>query len=358
MTKTYIIAEVGVNHNGSIDTAMQLIDAAVDAGADAVKFQTFKAEQVVSRDAPKAEYQIKTTGAGESQFEMIKQLELDEPAHRKLVNYCKKQGIEFLFTPFDMESVDMLMNTFNLPRLKISSGDITNAPLLLKAAQSGKPVILSTGMSTLGEIEAALSVLAFGYTQAGKNPSLKAFQEAYFSEAGQRALQEKVVLLHCTTEYPAPFEEVNLRAMDTLHAAFGLPVGYSDHTLGIAVSIAAVARGASVIEKHFTLDRNLPGPDHKASLEPGELKAMVQSIRQVETALGSALKFPTPSEIKNIPAARKSIVAAKDIKKGELFTKDNITVKRTGAGISPMNYWQLIGTTACKNYKKDEMVSL
>jgi len=358
MNSIYIIAEAGVNHNGSLDLAKQLIDVAADAGANAVKFQTFKADQMVSRSAPKAEYQTKTTDARESQFKMIKRLELDELTHKKLINYCKKQEIQFLSTPFDFESMDLLVHTFNLTRLKLSSGEISNAPLLLKAAQSGKPVIVSTGMSTLGEIETALAVLAFGYIQVNEGPSLKAFQEAYCSEAGQQALQEKVVLLHCTTEYPAPFEDVNLRAMDTLHAAFGLPVGYSDHTSGIAVAIAAAARGAVIIEKHFTLDRNLPGPDHKASLEPGELKAMVQSIRQVEAALGSSIKFPAGSEVKNITMARKSIVASKDIKKGDIFTEDNITVKRSACGISPMNYWQLLGKIADKNYKKDEMVSI
>ncbi len=354
----YIIAEAGVNHNGSLDLAGQLIDAAADAGADAVKFQTFRAGQMVSRSAPKAEYQIKTTGSGESQLEMIKRLELDEAAHHQLIARCRRKGMQFLSAPFDMESVDLLAGRFNLPRLKIPSGEITNGPLLLKAARTGKTVILSTGMGTLGEIEMALAVLAFGYTQVNAAPSPAAFQEAYRSGAGRQALQEKVVLLHCTTEYPAPFEDVNLRAMDTLGAAFGLPVGYSDHTPGIAVAIAAAARGAVIIEKHFTLDRNLPGPDHKASLEPGELKLMVRSIRQVEAALGSSLKFPAGPEVKNIPMARKSIVASRDIEKGDIFTEDNITVKRPAGGISPMNYWQLLGKIADKNYQKDEMVSI
>ena len=358
MSSIYIIAEAGVNHNGSLDLAMQLIDVAAEAGANAIKFQTFKAAQLVSRNTPKAEYQMRTTGPGESQYEMLKKLELDEPAHQKIIEYCSKKGIQFLSTPFDLDSLDMLVNKFNLPRLKMPSGDITNAPLLLKAAKSGKSIILSTGMSTLGEIEAALGVLAFGCTQADEIPSLKVFQEAYRSEAGRQALQEKVTLLHCTTEYPAPFEDVNLRAMDTLRTAFGLPVGYSDHTPGIAVAIAAAALGAAIIEKHFTLDHNLPGPDHRASLEPQELKAMTQSIRQIEAALGSSLKYPSPSEIKNIPLARKSIVAAKEIMKGDLLTEDNITVKRPGSGISPLYYWQLTGTLANKDYKKDEMVSI
>lgn len=354
----YIIAEAGVNHNGSVDLAGRLIDAAADAGADAVKFQTFKAEQMVSRSAPKAEYQTKTTDAGESQFEMIKRLELDEAAHEQLIARCRRKGIQFLSSPFDVESVNLLAGRFNILRLKIPSGEITNGPLLLKAALTGKPVILSTGMSTLGEIESALAVLAFGYTQLNATPSRVAFQEAYRSEAGRQALREKVVLLHCTTEYPAPFEDVNLRAMDTLRAAFGLPAGYSDHTPGIAVAIAAAARGAVIIEKHFTLDRNLPGPDHRASLEPGELKSMVRSIRQVEAALGSSLKSPAVSEVKNIAMARKSIVASKDIKKGEVFSEENIAVKRPAHGASPMNYWDMLGNIASKDYKKNEMVSI
>lgn len=357
-TRTCIIAEAGVNHNGSLEMAGRLIDAAVEAGVDAVKFQTFRAENIISSSAPKADYQKKTTDAEESQLEMVKKLELDESGHAQLIACCRKRSVEFLSTPFDLESLDLLVNKFDLNRLKISSGDITNAPLLLKAARSGKPVILSTGMSTLGEIETALAVLAYGYTQADVNPSLKACHEAYRSKSGRKTLEKKVTLLHCTTEYPAPFEDVNLRAMDTLREAFGLPVGYSDHTPGIAVTIAAAARGAVIIEKHFTLDRNLPGPDHKASLEPSELKLMVRSIRQVEAALGSPVKFPAESEIKNIPMARKSIVASREIKKGDLFTEDNITVKRPAHGISPVYYWQLLGKTAEKDYKKDEMVSI
>lgn len=355
-THVYIIAEAGVNHNGSLDMAKELIDVAVEAGADAVKFQTFKAENVISRTAPKAEYQTKTTDAAESQFEMVKKLELDEAAHKSLIEYCHRRGIHFLSTPFDLESVDLLAHIFDLPRLKLPSGEITNAPLLLKAGRTGKPIILSTGMSTLGEIELALGVLAFGYTRPSDKPSFTAFQEAYRSEIGQETLRKNVVLLHCTTEYPAPFNDVNLRAMDTLSTAFGLPVGFSDHTPGISISIAAVARGAVVIEKHFTLDRNLPGPDHQASLEPEELKAMVQSIRQVEAALGSPLKIPAHSEIKNISVARKSLVAARDIREGELFTEENLTVKRPGTGVSPMNYWEWMGKVAEKAYSADEVI--
>ena len=356
MNKTYIIAEAGVNHNGSLEMAKQLVDAAVEASADAVKFQTFKAEDTVSKDAPKAEYQTKTTGDAETQFEMIKRLELDEAAHKVLVEHCRRCGIQFLSTPFDLESVDLLANTLNLPRLKIPSGEITNAPLLLKAAQTGKPVILSTGMSTLGEVEMALAVLAFGYTCPDQTPSVAAFKAAYFSEAGRQALKKQVVLLHCTTEYPASFSDVNLRAMDTLATAFGLPVGLSDHTPGIAIPVAAVARGAVVIEKHFTLDRNLPGPDHQASLEPGELKAMVRLIRQVEAGLGSPHKIPAASEIKNMSVARKSLVAARDIRQGELFTAENLTVKRPGTGISPLYYWKWLGKVAERAYQRDEVI--
>lgn len=352
----YVIAEAGVNHNGSLDMAVQLIDVAAAAGADAVKFQTFRAENIISRYAPKARYQAAATDPAESQLEMVKKLELDENAHSLLVNHCRARGIEFISTPFDMESVDLLAERLGIPRLKLPSGEITNAPLLLKAACTGKPVILSTGMSTLGEIETALGVLAFGYIFPNGNPSLTAFAEAYWSTEGQKVLREKVVLLHCTTEYPTPFSDVNLRVLDTLKAAFGLPVGFSDHTPGISIPIAAAARGAVIIEKHFTLDRNLPGPDHKASLEPGELMAMVESIRQVEKALGSPIKAPAPSELKNMHVARKSIVAANPISKGELFTEENLSLKRPGGGLSPVYYWDLLGRAADRDYIEDEMV--
>ena len=354
---TYIIAEAGVNHNGSLDSAKRLIEVAADAGADAVKFQTFKADRLVSGNAPKAEYQLRTTGKIESQLEMIRKLELDENAHITLIEHCRSCGIEFLSTPFDLESVNLLTRTFNLSRLKLPSGEITNAPLLLEVAKSSTAVILSTGMSTLGEIEDALGVLAFGYLYPDACPSIEAFRNAYSSETGQAVLHEKVVLLHCTTEYPAPYAEVNLRAIDTMRAAFGLPVGFSDHTEGISVAIAAVAREAAIIEKHFTLDRNLPGPDHKASLEPTELKAMVAAIRGVEQALGLSYKKPTPSETKNIVVARKSIVAECPIRQGELFSTTNLTTKRPGNGISPLRYWEFINKPAQKSYEKDELVT-
>lgn len=354
--KVYIIAEVGVNHNGSIEMAKQLIDVAVVAGVDAVKFQTFKAEKLVSLNAPKAEYQIKNTESQESQFEMIKKLELDENAHQILINYCANKGVQFLSTPFDLDSMDLLLDTFELPLVKIPSGDITNGPLLLRAAQKGKPIVLSTGMSTLSDIEEALSVLAFGFTRPTEKPSSSAFKRAYFSPEGQQALEQKVTLLHCTTEYPSPNEEVNLRVLETMKKAFGLKVGYSDHTAGITIPIAAVALGATVIEKHFTLDKGLPGPDHKASLEPEELIEMVKSIRTVEVALGSGKKIPSVSETKNMAIARKSLVANQEITKGEVFSQLNLSVKRPGTGISPMHYWDWLGRSSTKDYRKDEEV--
>lgn len=352
----YIIAEAGVNHNGSIEMAKQLIDVAAEAGADAVKFQTFKAEKVISKFAPKAAYQKKTTAKSESQLEMVKKLELDEEAHKQLIKHCRAKKIEFLSTPFDFESIDLLAHKRKLKHLKLPSGEITNGPYLLHVAKTGKPVILSTGMSTLGEVETALGVLAFGYLGNDDKPSLKKFHDAFCSEAGQKVLKDKVTLLHCTTEYPAPFEEVNLRAMETLRAAFDLPVGLSDHTPGIAVPIAAVALGAAVIEKHFTMDKNLTGPDHKASLEPEELKEMVAAIRNVEKAMGSSQKAPTLSELKNRDIARKSLVAATTIRKGEAFSPSNISAKRPGKGMSPMKYWELISEISKKYYNVDDLI--
>lgn len=356
MQKTYIIAEAGVNHNGSLDMAKELIDVAVHVGADAVKFQTFKAEQLVSVHAPKADYQHRLTNQAESQLDMLRKLELDIEAHFILIDYCRKKEIEFLSTPFDTESVDILHQLVGISKFKISSGEITNAPLLLYIAQKGKPIILSTGMSSIGEIEQALSVLAFGLLNSGSVPTESAFSTAYSSPEGQQLLKEKVSLLHCTTEYPTPFEDVNLYAMDTLSSTFKLPVGLSDHTEGIAIPIAAVARGATVIEKHFTLDRTLPGPDHHASLEPDELKQIVASIRQVEKALGSSIKKASPSELKNKSIVRKSLVANRAIHRGEKFTEANLTVKRPGYGVSPNHYWQWLEKTAEKDYAKDEVI--
>lgn len=349
-----IIAEAGVNHNGSIDMALSLVDAAAEAGADIVKFQTFKAEAVASRFAPKAEYQIEATGSDESQLEMVRRLELSPDDHRRLLRHCESRSIGFLSTPFDIASARFLVQELGLGQLKIPSGEITNAPLLLEMARTDRPVILSTGMSTLGEIEEALGVLAFGYLNSTTQPSRGAFRQAYVSDEGQVLLRRKASLLHCTTEYPAPYAETNLAAMDTLRHAFGLPVGFSDHTEGIAIPLAAVARGATIIEKHFTLDRTLPGPDHRASLEPAELAAMVAGIRQVEAAIGDGLKRPSASESKNAPIARRSLVAARNIKAGEKFSENNLAAKRPGNGVSPMDFWAWQGCIAGRDFAEDE----
>ncbi len=327
---TFIIAEAGVNHNGSLDLAKKLIDVAAEAGADAVKFQTFKAEKLVSKKAQKAEYQKQTTDAAESQYDMIKKLELDEPAHRELIRYCGEKKIRFLSTPFDHESIELL-DALGMEIFKIPSGEITNLPYLRHIGGLGKEVILSTGMADLGEIEDALDLLVSSGTP-----------------------KEKITILHATTEYPCPMDEVNLRAMGTIASAFGIRTGYSDHTRGIEVPIAAVAMGASVIEKHFTLDRTMEGPDHKASLEPDELRAMVAAIRNIEKALGEGIKKPSPSEAKNMAVARKSIVAARPIRAGEAFTSENIAIKRPGTGISPMRYDEIVGERAARDYEEDE----
>jgi len=358
LSAVYIIAEAGVNHNGKPDMAFQLVDAAVEAGADAVKFQTFKAKNIVTNSAEKAEYQKQTTDSSETQFEMLKSLELPQELHKDLIKYCQKKKIEFLSTAFDLESLDFLANSLKLRTLKIPSGEITNGPLLLAYARTRCKLILSTGMATLGEIEEALGVLAFGLKNYNSiKPSKTAFQQAYFSEEGQKTLKKKVTILHCTTEYPAPANEINLNAMQTMRTGFGLQTGYSDHSEGIIVPIAATAMGAAVIEKHFTLDRTLPGPDHKASLEPDELKAMVKAIRTVEQSMGDGLKGPLPSELKNRPIARKSLITKKDIKQGEQFSEENLTVKRPGTGISPMRYWSVIEKTAQIKIVKDSFIS-
>ena len=333
--KTFIIAEAGVNHSGNLDLAFQMVNVAVAAGADAVKFQTFKAEKVITVSAPKATYQKQTTGADESQFEMVRKLELDEVAHEKLFRYCKEKGILFLSSPFDLDSIDLL-NHLGMQIFKIPSGEITNLPYLRKLGALKKKLIMSTGMSDLGEIEDALDVLM----QSGTVP-------------------ENMTILQCNTEYPTPFEDVNLKAMVTIKEEFpGIQVGYSDHTPGIEVPIAAVVLGARVIEKHFTLDRKMKGPDHRASLEPDELKSMVMAIRNIEKAMGNGIKKPSPSELKNKPIVRKSIVAAKSILKGEVFTEENLTVKRPGTGCSPMRWYEVIGRTAKRNYSVDEAIEM
>jgi len=332
--KTFIIAEAGVNYNGSIDIAKKLISIAKEIGADAVKFQTFKAERLVCKSARKAEYQKNTTDADESQFDMIKRLELNEDAHRELICYCKNKNIIFLSTPFDLESIDLL-NNLGLEIFKIPSGEITNLPYIRKIGRLKKKVILSTGMADLEEIGNAINVLI---------------------EYGTR--KEDITVLHCNTEYPTPFEDVNLLAMLSIRDAFKVAVGYSDHTVGIEISIAAVALGATVIEKHFTLDKNMEGPDHKASLEPHELKAMVRAIRNIEKAMGDGIKKPSTSEIKNKLIVRKSIVAAKEIKKGEVLSEETLAVKRPGNGMSPLEWDRVIGKRAKRNFTEDEMIEI
>ena len=358
MKQTLVIAEAGVNHNGSLEMAFKLVDAAVDAGADIVKFQTFKAKNLVTADAGKAQYQIETTGNQESQLAMLTRLELSYDAHHQLLEYCASKNIEFLSTAFDSESLAFLVNDIKVKRLKIPSGELTNSPFVLAHACSGLDIILSTGMATLEEVKNALSAIAFGYiSPLDMSPSLANFELVFQSDEGQKVLSDKVTILHCTTEYPAPFDEINLNAMDTLKQSFGLPVGYSDHSQGIAIPIAAVAKEAVIIEKHFTLDCSLPGPDHRASIEPLQLKMMVQSIRQVEKALGNGVKKPTISEAKNITIARKSIVAQRDIKQGEPFNVSNLTIKRPGTGMSPDLFWQLIsGQVASKSYLVGDLI--
>jgi N,N'-diacetyllegionaminate synthase len=334
MHSVFIIAEAGVNHNGSIEIARKMIDAATEAGTDAVKFQTFEAERFVSSMAPKAEYQKRTTSKLESQLEMLKSLELDVNSHGELIDYCKGKGIIFLSSPFDLESVELL-DEFGLEIFKIPSGEITNMPLLRKIGRLKRKIILSTGMADLEEIKVALDVLI---------------------EAGTQ--KRDITVLHCNTQYPTPIEDVNLRAMLTIKNTFDVKVGYSDHTLGIEVPISAVALGASVIEKHFTLDRNMDGPDHKTSLNPDELKAMVDAIRNIEKALGNGIKAPAPSELKNKPIVRKSIVAAKPISQGEVFTEQNITTKRPATGISPIEWDNVVGKIANRDFKRDEPITL
>ncbi|MBO9684789.1 MAG: N-acetylneuraminate synthase [Flavisolibacter sp.] len=333
--KTLIIAEAGVNHNGDMQLAKQLIDTAAEAGADIVKFQTFVSKNLVSKSAEKAAYQKATTAAIESQLEMLQRLELTEADHHILIAHCKSKGIEFLSTPFDLESIELLKK-LGISTGKIPSGEITNLPYLRQMAAAFSTIILSTGMSTMQEIGDALKVL----TDCG-------------------TVKENITVLHCNTEYPTPMVDVNLLAMDSIKKEFNVKVGYSDHTEGIEVPVAAVALGAEIIEKHFTLDRNMEGPDHKASLEPNELKALVRAVRNIELAVsGSGLKVPSASEMKNKEVGRKSIVAAKEIKQGEAFSEDNLTTKRPGTGISPMRWDEIIGLEAQRDYSIDDLISI
>lgn len=330
--RTLIIAEAGVNHNGDLAVAKQLIDAAAQAGADLVKFQTFSANRIVTRTATKADYQAQTTSKKESQHEMLLRLELSVDMHHELIEHCAARNIGFFSTAFDLDSIDLLVS-LGQDHFKIPSGEITNLPYLRHIGRLGKPVIVSTGMATIGEVESTIDVLE----QAGTP-------------------RAKITVLHCTTEYPTPMAEVNLRAMQSLQHAFGVEVGYSDHTPGIEVAIAAVAMGACVIEKHFTMDRNLPGPDHKASLEPEDLTAMVAAIRNIEIALGDGIKRLTPSEARNKPVMRKSLLASRTIKAGEILSAENITAKRPGTGISPMRWDEVIGRTASRDFSEDELI--
>ncbi|MBE7414466.1 MAG: N-acetylneuraminate synthase [Deltaproteobacteria bacterium] len=327
----FIIAEAGVNHNGSMENALQMVDAAAEAGADAIKFQTFSAERVVTRRAEKAAYQVNTTKTG-PQLEMLKRYELDEKMHLRLIERCRERGIRFLSTPFDLKSIELLSG-LGLDILKIPSGEITNLPYLRKVGGLGKKVLLSTGMSEMGEVRAAIEALALSGTPKGR-----------------------ITALHCTTEYPTPMEDANLRAMATMREALDVRVGYSDHTPGIEAALAAAALGAEVIEKHFTLDKTMEGPDHRASLEPGELKAMVLGIRKVEKALGDGVKRPARSEAANITALRKSIVAARAIRKGETLSEEAITAKRPGSGLSPMLWDRVVGAVAMRDFAPDELI--
>ncbi len=328
----FIIAEAGVNHNGSIEIAKKLIDVASMSGVDAVKFQTFKAKKLVTKNTPKARYQIENTNNVETQFDMIRKLELDFEAHKELISYCRTKNIIFLSTPFDRNSVDLLKD-IGLEIFKIPSGEITNLPYLRHIGKLKKKIIMSTGMSDIGEIEDALDILICAGTK-----------------------KSDITVLHANTMYPTPMEDVNLKAMLTIGKTFNISYGYSDHTLGFEVDVAAVALGASCIEKHFTLDKNMKGPDHKSSLEPDELKAMVRAVRNIEIALGSSIKKPSKSEKSNIEIVRKSIVARTEIKKGDAFSIKNLSVKRPGSGISPMRWDEIIGRKAVKNYNKDELL--
>jgi len=334
MNKVFVIAEAGINHNGSVANAKKMIAVASEAGADAVKFQTFKSEEVISKYAPKAEYQKATTDAEESQLDMAKKLELSKGDFEELARYCKEKGIIFLSTPFDFDSIDFL-NELGLNTFKIPSGEITNLPYLRKIGNLAKKVILSTGMAHLGEVGDALDIIV----KAGCS-------------------KDNITVLHCNTEYPTPMEDVNLLAMNTIKKAFNVDIGYSDHTLGIEIPIAAAALGAKVIEKHFTLDKNMEGPDHRASLDPLELKLMVRAIRNIEKAMGDGVKKASPSELRNKSIARRSIVARRYIRKGEVFSEENLAAKRPGTGVSPMSWDEILGKTARRDYEEDTMIEL
>lgn len=354
--RVYIVAEAGVNHNGELPRALSMVDAAALAGCDAVKFQTFRPEALVTGDAPQAKYQLRNAGDRGSQLAMLRGLALGPEAHHALQARCAERAIDFLSSPFDAASADFLIHELGLARIKLGSGELTNAPLLLRLARAQRDLILSTGMATLDEIGDALGVLAFGYLQHGQPTGRCDLPAALGHPRAREVLRKRVTLLHCTSEYPCPLNQANLRAMDSLAEEFGLAVGYSDHTMGIQVSVAAAARGACLLEKHFTLDRSLPGPDHVASLEPDELGALVSAVRAVSEALGSAEKVPATAECDNLRVARKSLVAARPIRAGERFTAGNLTAKRPGSGRSPLDYWDLLGARSPRDYAVDEVI--
>jgi N-acetylneuraminate synthase len=353
--RTIIIAEAGVNHNGDRARAMALVEAAARAGADIVKFQSFRADKLATAGAVKASYQQVTTGSEQSQLEMLRGLELSGDDERRIAGACAAAGITYMSTPFDADSATHLVRNIGVSTLKVGSGDLTNAPLLLHLARFRLPIILSTGMATLAEVEQALGVIAFGYLrEKNAHPSAADFSEILLDRNAWAELHGKVTLLHCTTEYPAVPGSINLRAMATLRSAFGLPVGFSDHSRGIHIATAAVALGATMVEKHLTLDRSLPGPDHRASIEPDELTAMIASIRDVELALGDGRKVPAAEEIANRSVARRSLVVTKPVRSGERFSEENLGVKRPGDGISPIEYWAYLGKKADRDYAANE----
>lgn len=351
-----VIAEAGVNHNGKLDLAIDLIDCALEAKADVVKFQLFDPKKLVNNFAPKANYQIDATGAKETQLQMLSKLALTQQEFRAISRHCEESGLVFLATAFDEASLDFLIDELGQKMIKVPSGDLTNGPLLLIHARKGLKMLVSTGMATLGEIEAALGVIAFGLLEASARPSIEAFQESFRSDEGQAVLRHKVTLLHCTTEYPTPPNEVNISAMSTLASAFKLDIGFSDHSEGNVASCVAVALGAKVLEKHFTIDKQMDGPDHKASLSPGELSEYVEAINETSLVMGHGRKIVTDSESKNKIAARRSLVAARDILRGEVLDADAISIQRPGGGIAPMNYWEMLGAHSKRNYKVGDLL--
>lgn len=352
-----IVAEAGVNHDGSMTKALALVDAAREAGADVVKFQTFDASSLVTASAPRARYQEVNIGAGGSQRDMLRGLELSADDHRAIVRRCEERSIAFLSTPFDLRSLTFLTEELGVDRLKIGSGELTNAPFLVAAAATGLPIILSTGMGTLAEVGQALGALAWSYLGGLGVPGRQAFEASRATDEGRHILRRKVVLMQCTTSYPTPMNQANLRAMTTLEEAFGLPVGFSDHTPGIALATASVALGAVVVEKHLTLDRHSPGPDHAASIEPSELAQLVRAVRDVEAGLGDGQKRPMPCELENVAVARKRLTALRPIRRGELFTAANLGAKRPGNGRSPSDWWGLLGTPADRDYGVDDPIA-